>query len=61
VDNEKDIIASIKAKNSDTTVTTIKTDIKAFLTCSFVGKITLFNSSFALLYTLSNLFIIFPL
>jgi len=44
-DNEKDIIASINAKNSETTVTTIKTDTKAFLICSFVGNITLVNSA----------------
>ncbi len=39
------MIASISAKNSETTVTTIKTDTKAFLICSFVGKMTFVSSA----------------
>jgi len=40
------MITSINARNSDTTVTTTKTDIKAFLICSLIGKITFDNSAF---------------
>jgi Trk K+ transport system NAD-binding subunit len=43
-DSEKDIIKSINAKNRDITVTTTKTDTKAFLICSLIGKITFVSS-----------------
>ena len=36
---------STNAKNKATIVTTMTTEINAFLTCSFVGKITFDNSS----------------
>jgi hypothetical protein len=42
---EKDMIASIRAKKSVTTVTTRATVKKAFLICIFNGKITLLNST----------------
>jgi len=43
-DKENDISTSINARNTDTTVTTIKTEMNAFRICSFIGKIT-FESS----------------
>jgi hypothetical protein len=42
---EKDMIASIRAKKSVTTVTTRATVKKAFFICIFNGKITLLNST----------------
>jgi len=45
-DKTDDIIKSISAKYNDITVTTTKTDIKAFLICSLTGKITLDISTF---------------
>ena len=45
---EKDIMISIKARNSAIIVTTINTDINALLICSLVGKITFNNSAFAI-------------
>jgi hypothetical protein len=35
----------MSARNKETTVTTTKTEIKAFLICSFIGKITLDSSA----------------
>jgi hypothetical protein len=39
-------MTSINARNKETTVTTTNTDIKAFLICSFIGKITFDSSAF---------------
>ena len=44
-DKEKDITASINAKNNETTVTTTNTDKNAFRICSLIGKITFDNSA----------------
>lgn len=44
-DRLTDMIASINAKNSEITVTTINTEIYALRICSLIGKITFDNSS----------------
>ena len=49
LDTEADEIRSTNAKKRVMTTTTVTTEIEAFLTCSFVGLITLLSSSFAFL------------